>query len=155
MDIFVVAFDNLGNVRWKRQIGTSGDEEAIGVTTDGLNDVYVTGSTSGNLFGINQGGADIFVVKLDSHNAGTFGATVWSNQLGSSQTDVGTSVAYMTQPNPSPQNPDGYLFVAGYTFGDLDTNYNLSGGRYSINGSGYNTSDVFLTKFSSTTGLKY
>jgi hypothetical protein len=164
-DIFVVSFDNLGNVLFKRQIGTTGDDEAFGVTTDGLNDVYVTGSTSsvplgptsGNLFGINQGGADIFAVKLDNHTQGSIGATVWGNQLGSSQTDVGTSVAYFTGPNGTRQNPTGYLFVAGYTYGDLDTNFNLSGGG-NVYGGGtglYNTSDVFLTKFSSTTGLKY
>jgi hypothetical protein len=151
-DIFVAAFDNLGNIRFKRQLGTSGDDQAFGVTTDGLYDVYVTGSTSGSLFGINQGGADMFVVKLDNHTQGNFGATLWSNQLGSPQTDVGMAAAYMTGPNPNPLKPDGYLFVAGYTYGDFDTNFNLSGGKST---GIYNTSDVFLTKYNSVTGLKY
>jgi hypothetical protein len=151
-DIFVVSFDNLGNILFKRQIGTSGADEAFGVTTDALYDVYVTGSTTGNLFGINQGAYDSFVVKFDNHTPGSIGVTPWSNQLGSSQIDVGKAVAYFTGPNGTRQNPTGYLFMAGYTYGDFDTNYNLSGGRYS---GIYNTSDVFLTKYSSTTGLKY
>jgi hypothetical protein len=147
-DIFVVAFDPVGNVRWKQQIGTTGDDEALGVTTDPLGAVYVTGSTSGNLDGnIGSGGPDMFMIKYDKN-----GNKVWSRQLGSSQADVGTAVAVFVGPNGTLQNPTGYLFVAGYTFGDLDGNYNQSGGRSTGT---YNTSDVFLMKYNTATGLKY
>jgi hypothetical protein len=150
-DIFVIAFDTIGNVRWKRQIGTSGDDEAFGVTTDNSRNVYVTGTTAGSLFGIGQGGGDVFAVKCDFLT----GATVWSNQLGTSQSDVGMAAAFFSGPGGTLQNPTGYLYLAGYTFGDLDGNFNQSGGRFSTNGNGYNTSDIFLVKYNSATGLKY
>jgi|GEM_PF-1602732 len=147
-DLFVIAFDPLGNVRWKQQIGTAGDDEALGVTTDGLGSVYVTGTTSGNLDGnIGSGGYDMFVIKYDKS-----GSKLWSRLLGSSQTDAGTAATVFVGPNGTPQNPTGYLYVAGYTSGDLDTNLNLSGGRST---GIYDTSDIFLVKYNTTTGLKY
>ena len=146
-DIFVVAFDPVGNVRWQKQIGTSADDEAFGVTTDALGSIYVTGSTSGSLFGTNQGGDDNFAIKYDKA-----GNKIWSSQLGSSQTDAGTAAAVFVGPNGTPQNPTGYLYVSGYTFGDLDTNFNSSGGKTS---GLYNTSDIFLTKYNTATGQKY
>jgi hypothetical protein len=42
--------------------------------------------------------------------------------------------------------------VAGYTSGDLDTNFNQSGGKTT---GIYNTSDPFLIKYNTATGLKY
>ena len=149
-DIFVVAFDPIGNVRWQRQIGTagSGDAAAFGVTTDPLGSVYVTGYTNGGLDGkIGSGAADIFALKYDKS-----GNKLWSNLLGSAQIDVGTAAAVFVGPNGTPQNPAGFLYLTGYTYGDLDTNLNLSGGRSSTL---YNTTDIFLAKYNTTTGLKY
>jgi Beta-propeller repeat/Bacterial Ig-like domain len=146
-DLFVVAFDPLGNIRWQQQIGTSADDEAFGVTSDALGSVYVTGSTTGSLFGTNQGGTDSFAIKYDKA-----GNKIWSSQLGSAQSDVGTAAAVFVGPNGTPQDPTGYLFLAGYTYGDLDTNFNQSGGKTS---GLYNTSDMFLAKYNTATGLKY
>ena len=69
---------------WGKQWGTVGEEWAGSVAVDGQGNVYVSGSTEGNLFGKNQGGNDIFVIKLDSN-----GQVLWSKQFGTLEDDGG------------------------------------------------------------------
>ena len=147
-DLFVAQFDNgTGGTVWTRQMGTSYNDTAFGVVADTAGNVFVTGYTSGSLDGnAGTGGADIFVIKFAASN----GTRLWSKQLGSPQTDVGKGVAAFVAPNLNPPQSGittGYLYVAGYTDGNLDTNLNLD--------ATFNTTDYFLAKYNSTTGQKY
>ena len=81
-DAFVMRLNRDGTVRWLRQFGTSGIDEAIGlaVTHDG---VYVTGVTTGAFPGqVNLGNYDGFVARLTVH-----GDIAWIKQFGTSQLD--------------------------------------------------------------------
>ena len=72
------------NVVWGKQWGTIKEEWVDGIVLDGQGNVYISGETRGNLFGQNQGGKDIFVMKLDSN-----GQVLWSKQLGTAEEEEG------------------------------------------------------------------
>ena len=66
-DIFLVKYDSSGTKQWTKQLGTSEEERGYGVTKDTSDNIYVTGSTGGDLDGnTNSGETDIFLVKYDS-----------------------------------------------------------------------------------------
>jgi len=53
--------------QWTKQLGTSKDDRGFGVTTDSSDNIYVSGSTSGELDGNTHfGDRDIFLVKFSS-----------------------------------------------------------------------------------------
>lgn len=60
-DAFVRSYDGDGGLRWTRQFGTSGAEEAYDVATDAEGNVYAVGYTVGALEGANAGSADAFI----------------------------------------------------------------------------------------------
>ena len=145
-DLFATRINAAGSIIWTRQMGTIFNDMAFGVVTDPVGNVFVTGYTAGSLDGnAGTGGADIFTVKFASD-----GTKQWTKQLGSPQTDVAKGVATFVAPNPNPpgiQPTTGFLYVAGYTSGNLDTNFNLD--------ATFNSTDYFLVKYNSTTGQKY
>ncbi|HEY6872685.1 MAG TPA: SBBP repeat-containing protein [Geobacteraceae bacterium] len=139
-DLFVVRFDATGSMAsgWQRQLGTPFDDDAYGVVTDLAGNVYVTGTTFGGLDGnAGSGGADAFLVKYDIN-----GNKQWTQQLGTPQDDVGNAVAKFSTGTANP-----VLYVAGYTAGNLLTNFNMDGT--------FNSTDYFLVKYDAVTGLRY
>ncbi len=121
-DAFLVKYDGSGNQQWLRQLGTSENDQALGVSVDGAGNAYVAGRTSGTFAGQRRAGyEDAFVAKFDS--AGT---QQWVRQLGTSENDsaVGVSV-----------DGAGNVYVAGFTWGTF------AGQRRA--GSG----DAFLVKY--------
>lgn len=79
-DLFVVKYDGAGNKQWTRLLGAVGaNTTASGVATDSSGNVYLTGSTFGNLDGqALTGTQDLFVVKYDGA-----GNKQWTRLLGS------------------------------------------------------------------------
>jgi Bacterial Ig domain/Beta-propeller repeat len=77
-----------------------------GVVADAGGNVYITGSTIGNLDGSNQGGMDAFVRKYDGS-----GAVVWTSQVGSSEDDLATGISLGIT--------DDFVYVSGSTKGNL------------------------------------
>ncbi len=64
-DIFLTKFDSSGNKIWTKQWGTNLDDLGFGVSVDGSGNIYVTGSTTGELDGnTNAGSSDIFLTKF-------------------------------------------------------------------------------------------
>lgn len=104
-DAFLVKYDDLGNHVWTSQFGTTAVDRGTSVSADGLGNIYLAGSTSGNLGGSNAGTSDIFVSKYNSA-----GSRLWTRQLGTSGAEEGYGAA-----------TDGFgnVFVAGYTTGSL------------------------------------
>ena len=116
--------DNTTTSPWTKQLGTSSDDWGYGVTTDSSGNIYVTGYTDGKLDGnTNSGRGDMFLVKYDSS-----GTKQWTKQLGTPSDDYGGGVT---------TDSSGYIYVTGYTFGELDGNTNS--GDY----------DIFLVKYNS------
>ncbi len=92
-------------IQWVSLIGSeltdTGQSIAIGV--DGI---YITGSTYGNLYeDKNLGDSDVYVSKLDFE-----GNRVWSKQFGSKGSDGGTGIIVA----------DNSLYITGFIRGDID-----------------------------------
>jgi hypothetical protein len=126
LDGFVSKFDPAGNLLWTRLQGTNDFDYADGVAADALGNVYVTGSTGGNLASPNSGstlgGNDAFVVK---YNAA--GEMIWRRQFGTSR-DEGAYAAAV--------DAAGNLYVGGGTTGSFAGQSNPLG-----------RSDAFLRKY--------
>src|SRR3954454_12906101 len=93
------------SVEWIRETGTSLTDESIGVSPDGLGNVYTSGYAFGSLGGPSAGNEDAFVSKYDAA-----GALQWTRQLGTSSSDYANGVS-----------PDGLgnVYISGYTSGSL------------------------------------
>jgi hypothetical protein len=104
-DGFLFKFDSGGEVRWKRQLRSSGNEtiEALSVMATG--ETYVAGSTTGNLQGTNAGGDDAFVARYDRD-----GNVQWIRQLGTAAADIVHGIDFRA---------DGSVFIVGETRGAL------------------------------------
>jgi hypothetical protein len=106
-DAWVAQFDSVtGQLRWKRLLGTEAADSSTGVTVDKFGNVYLTGTTRGELVSgtAPAGGDDVFVAKYDEA-----GALQWKQQFGSAGEDVANGIAF---------NGSG-LFFTGYTSMDL------------------------------------
>uniref|UniRef100_B8HS32 Hemolysin-type calcium-binding region n=1 Tax=Cyanothece sp. (strain PCC 7425 / ATCC 29141) TaxID=395961 RepID=B8HS32_CYAP4 len=121
-DAFVAKYNSGGTLLWARQLGTAAYDSANGVVADKYGLIYMTGSTTGALSGINKGTYDAFVAKYNS--AGTL---LWTKQLGTSAIDIAYGVA---------SDPNGLIYIAGNTYGHL-------------NGTNKGGIDVFVAKYNS------
>ncbi|MFH1226477.1 MAG: SBBP repeat-containing protein, partial [Planctomycetota bacterium] len=122
-DAFVVKYDSAGAKQWTRLLGTTSNETASGVAVSGGN-IYVAGSTEGDLNGTNVGSNDLFVAKYNSA-----GVWQWTRQRGTTSADQANAVTTDT---------NGNIYVAGQTWGDLDGN--TTAGLY----------DLFVLKYNPT-----
>ncbi len=104
-DAYLTKFDSSGNVLWTRQIGTTENDNGHAVTVDSSGNVYISGSTSGDLDGVNAGSYDAFLTKYD-----TSGNELWTQQIGTTSSD--SSYAVTT-------DSTGNVYISGYTEGDL------------------------------------
>jgi hypothetical protein len=96
-DIYVVKLDSEGNVQWTKTIGGSAWDEAHSIIQSSDGGYVVAGLTRS--FG--AGGADFYVVKLDSE-----GNVQWTKTIGGSGWDYARSII---------QSSDGGYVVAGLT----------------------------------------
>lgn len=105
-DAFVARIGRDGELLDIIQLGTAADDIALGVTVDPSGNVYVTGSTFGDLAGSSSAGdSDAFLMKLDP-----LLSPVWFRQLGSDLADEARRVAV---------NAAGDAWIAGSTRGAL------------------------------------
>lgn len=121
-DIFVVKFDLNGNHIWTKFIGISASDYGRGIIIDNYGNIYIAGSTLGNLFAPPNGMNDLFFAKLDSN-----GNTIWGIEKGSINNDNGISLVFDNNYN---------IYITGNTEGSFDSQTN--------NGS----SDIFVMKYS-------
>ena len=90
VDAFVGKYDASGELQWIQQIGSPNEEAAIGVATDDLGNVYVSGSTW-ELFSGPWPAAesnDVFVNKYDD-----MGRLQWTRLLATNSADVNSGIA--------------------------------------------------------------
>ncbi len=104
-DAYVRKYDANGTVLWTRQFGTALVERTYGAATDSDGNVYVVGSTEGDLSGTSAGEADAYVRKYDAS-----GTVQWTQQFGTAAGDGATAVAV---------DASGNVYVAGNTLGSL------------------------------------
>jgi Zn/Cd-binding protein ZinT len=128
-DGYLVKHDSSGNKIWARAIGAAGSNVIpYAVSTDSANNVYIAGTTNGDLNGVTQTSGssttDFFVVKYDSN-----GTRLWTRLLGVS--------AKNTSARALATDSSNNVYVGGYTQGGLDGN-TLAG-----------STDFFITKYDS------
>ena len=88
-DAFLAKYDGAGNFQWTKQLGMLGVNEVfLGVSTDGLGNIYTSGTTNGSLGGPSAGEKDALVAKYDAA-----GGLQWTRQLGTRFTDRGRSIS--------------------------------------------------------------
>ncbi len=75
-DTFITKYDSSGDLLWTNQIGTQEGEVSNDVATDGNGNVFICGSSRGDLGGENAGIEDAFVAKFKNHSGGDITATV-------------------------------------------------------------------------------
>ena len=76
-DALVVKTDHLGNLVNVTQFGSTGYNSARSITVDSSNNLWVGGSTMGNLGGPNAGAADAYIRKYDPN-----GNSIFTRQFG-------------------------------------------------------------------------
>jgi hypothetical protein len=112
-DVFVSKFDNAGSLLWRRELGTNFTEWCTGVSSDANGNVYITGTTQGDLEGDKGGGDDdIFVSKFNST-----GDLQWTQQFGLFSDDRSEGISV---------DGAGNVFVSGFTPDSLGST-NLGG----------------------------
>ncbi|MEZ6072272.1 MAG: SBBP repeat-containing protein [Pirellulales bacterium] len=104
-DVFLRKYDDNGVLQWGRQIGTPEFDYGRGVSTDSLGNVFVSGSTTGDLGPLNAGGGDAFLILYDAN-----GDIQWTTQFGTSDADSGQAVS---------ADGLGGVYVSGQTTGSL------------------------------------
>ncbi|MEP6728395.1 MAG: SBBP repeat-containing protein [Bacteroidota bacterium] len=119
-DIFVSKLDASGNFLWAKQLGGTAVDYPRAITVDATGNVYVTGDFEGTadfdpgapVYSFTSvGGADIFIVKLNT--AGDF---IWAAQMGGpsnpgSNSDLGRAIAV---------DGAGNVYTAGVFSGTAD-----------------------------------
>ena len=120
-DGFLRKYDASGRVQWTRQVGSTGSDGISAVAVDGEGNVYIAGWLGGPyICGPVYGGWDAFFSKYDQD-----GSLQWSQVISSLSADFAQAIAIA---------PDGNVYVAGYTSGEL-----VPGGKLGLN-------DAFLFK---------
>ncbi len=96
---------DISTCRTTVQTGTTGDDVGLGIATDKNRNVFITGTTAGNMNGNSSfGGIDSFLIKYDS-----CGNLLWTKQFGTSSDDGGYGIDV---------DSNGNVFVSGWTLGD-------------------------------------
>jgi hypothetical protein len=127
-DAFVAKYDGGGGLQWTQQLGTSQSDFGLGISADGLGNVYLSGETSGSLGRPNLGSSDAFVTKYDAA-----GSLLWTRQLGTSSRDENTTVS---------ADGLGNVYLSGSTEG-------------SLGGANAGNKDVFVAKYKADGSLEW
>ena len=128
-DLFVLKYNSSGARQWTQQLVSSANDQAKGIATDTIGNVYVTvvtyGALDGNTMAGNTMDPDFFVVKYDSS-----GVKQWTKQLETSAVDFGEGIA---------TDSSGNVYMTGSTSLGLDGNTSAGNQdlfvvKYDING---------------------
>ena len=107
IDAYLAKYDPNGTQVWLKQLGTKDSDRARGIATDGSGNVFICGTTEGDLEpGQHRGVRDAFLAKYDPE-----GDQVWLKQLGTTLDDYASAIA---------TDALGYVFICGTTHGDLE-----------------------------------
>ena len=125
-DIFLMKYNSSGTKQWTRLLGTASSDVGWGVAVDGSGNVYVAGTTEGDLDGQTHSGGtyDTFLTKYNSS-----GTKQWTRLLGNGTETYAYTVAV---------DGSGNALVAGHTRGTFDSESNV--GMMDIYVAKYNSS---------------
>ncbi len=139
LDIFIIRLDSHGDVQWKTVFGGKREDIGCSITTTPDGGYVLTGETNsddGDFKGMNKGGKDIFVIKLDSR-----GDVEWKKTFGGGSYDSASSIT---------RTPDGSYVLTGWT-SSYDSDFK---GRKRIEGNIKGESNIFVIKVDSNGNLQ-
>jgi uncharacterized protein (TIGR03437 family) len=154
-DVFLVKLNPAGSaILYSTYLGGSGSETARRVAVDNNGRAWIAGATDSTNFPTknaaqlqNAGGADVFVTKFDTAQAGA-ASLVWSTYLGGSADDSQFSSLSNTA---IAVDPAGNAYVAGST---RSVNFPVLNAFQPANHNAF-TFEGFVTKFNATGALAY
>jgi hypothetical protein len=142
-DAFVVKFSPAGAMLWATYYGGDQLDQGMGIATDNLDNVLITGYTYGGTFPVSAGAqqtifgggfVDAFVVKFSPT-----GAMLWATYFGGDQRDFGNGIATDNLGNVVITGwTQGGTFPIGFTPGNVVQQPIYGGGA----------ADAFVVKFS-------
>lgn len=121
-DNVLAKYDSNGNRLWLRVWGTVNKDTGYSLACDASGNVYVSGYSTGPLYGSPLGDRDVFLAKYDPN-----GNLLWGKKIGTAGHDQGWGNAV---------DPAGNVYVSGQCSGPLDGNTYLG------------VDDIFLSKYS-------
>jgi hypothetical protein len=136
-DVFIQKLDADGNLVWAKVMGGSNWDFGHGIAVDASENVYTTGYFNntvdfdpglGTANLSSNGGADIFVQKLDAN-----GDFLWVKSMGGSSDDKGNAIAV---------SPNGNVFTTGEFGSSVD--FDPSSGTNFLSAGGY--TDIYIQK---------
>ncbi|MCK6639340.1 MAG: SBBP repeat-containing protein [Bacteroidia bacterium] len=137
-DIYVSKMDATGNFVWAVSFGGTGNDRVYAIATDGLGNVYTSGTFVGTVdfdpgagtFNLTSdlSSIDVFVSKLDAS-----GNLIWAKAFGGTGDDRSYSMA---------ADATGNLYTTGYFQGTVD--FDPGAGSFNITSLG--VADIFVTK---------
>ena len=122
-DAFIIKLNSSGVLQWVTQLGgvttatggnNSGSDGCYSIALDNSGNVYCAGSTTGALGEANGGGADAFIIKLNSS-----GVLQWVRQLGATTITSGEENSGSDRCYSVALDNSGNVYCAGYTYGAL------------------------------------
>ncbi|BDA77368.1 hypothetical protein LPTSP3_g02980 [Leptospira kobayashii] len=124
-DLLITKYSSAGNRQWTRLLGVASASTIGNAVISGSSGIYITGITGGNLDGQTKTGSnDLFLIKYDNS-----GNKQWTRLLGVASAE--------TTGNAITSDGSGYIYITGYTQGNLD-GQTLTGSK-----------DLFITKYDS------
>lgn len=136
-DAYISKYDSKGKLIWVKQIGGELADVSNSITTDSVDNIYITGSFYGtadflDTTLISQGECDAFVLKLDSS-----GNRKWIKHIGNTGIDFGRFI-YL-------DNTQQLYFI-----GNFQETISLADTTLTSNSTYEYASNAFISKFSST-----
>lgn len=134
-DLFIVKYNEAGNIIWSKSEGGTGNEVVSCSNYDNFGNLYIMGYFSSNTitFGLNtltnSGGNKIFIVKYNP-----YGNVIWAKDYG--------NVGYLPSHDLLTSDASGNVYVAGYF-----NSSSITFGTFSITNSG--NDDIFIVKHDS------
>lgn len=140
-DAWIAKYNPDGLRQWLRQVGSAGGDTATGVAVAESGNAYVVGQTTGDLFGQNAGGKDVWIAGYDPD-----GTMQWFDRFGSSENDYPFNAGLHDGPGAIVVDQAGRILLAGDTWGNLN---GLNQGGTDIWQAGYSSSGnrLWLTQF--------
>jgi hypothetical protein len=146
-DIFIASYGDTGQLNWAKNIGSDSTDDGLGIATDIMGNVFVTGYFQdsadfdpgpGTQTLTATGDKDIYILNLDG--SGNF---VWAKQVGGTGADAGNDINI---------DISGGIYVTGY-FSGFSVDFDPDTGITNLTGHG--NEDIFVAKYDSVGSLSW